>query len=387
MQTLNIAVVGAGIAGLTAVIALARAGHTVQLFESAPQLGDVGAGITLAPNAMRGLDYIGVGNAIVETGMEPSTQTIDHWSGGNNLLTVDRSGTKQQYNAAYVYIHRADLHKILVAAAEKEGAQLHLGKHLKTIDSRDGGATLYFADDTQYDADLVIGADGLKSVTRQLFNPQPPHFTGHIAYRALAPASPAIQKLIDQPGMHIGPGKMVVRYPLRKGDILNLVFFVRQSGWEEDGWSIPADLDELKQHFDGWCPDVQTLLNEIKPGTVFKWAINAHKSLSDGWSKNDSVTLIGDAAHAMTPFLGQGAATGIEDAIMLTRAINDADSMKEALKRYETSRFDRTSFIQQESNENADRLQGNEAEMYGLGNLRNEETLGLFNYDCVSEPV
>ena len=387
MQKLTIAVVGAGIAGLTAVIALAKAGHNVHLFEAAPAWGDVGAGITLAPNAMRGLDYVGVGSEVVRTGVEPSTQHISHWQTGETLLTVDRSKTQQQYNAAYVYIHRADLHKILVNAAEQAGASVYLNKQLNTVNTEGKLAEIVFADGSTFRADLVIGADGLKSNTRKLFKTQPAYFTGHVAYRALAPATPAIQALIDQPGMHIGPGKMVVRYPLRKGDLLNLVFFIRQEGWEEDGWAISATPEELKQHYEGWCPAIQTLLNEVKPGTVFKWAINAHKPLQGGWSKDANVTLIGDAAHAMTPFLGQGAATGIEDAVMLSRTLNDADTLEEALQRYEAARYERTSFIQQESNENADRLQGAESEMYGLGNLRNEETLGLFSYDCVTEQV
>ena len=135
-----------------------------------------------------------------------------------------------------------------------------------------------------------------------------------------------------------------------------------------------------------WGDDDQTLSNASKHGTLFKWAINAHSPLTH-WSLSDKVTLIGDAAHAMTPFLGQGAATGIEDAVMLARVLEDADQVETALQRYEAARYERTTFIQTESNENADRLQGKEAELYGLGNLRNEEILGLFNYDCVVEPV
>jgi len=385
MQNLNIAVVGAGIAGLTAVLALAKAGHQVSLFEAAPAWGDVGAGITLAPNAMRGLDYVGVGQEIAAAGLEPTTQAIGHWQTGKTLLSVDRSKTRDTYNAAYVYIHRADLHHILVEAAVAAGATVHLNKKLESINYQQQ-PVIHFQDGASDSFDLVIGADGLKSATRQLFNPDPPHFTGHIAFRALAPVTTNIQHLLDQPGMHIGPGKMVVRYPLRKGQLLNLVFFARQSGWTEDGWAIPADLSELRALYTDWCPDVQALIAAIKPGTVFKWAINAHQPVK-GWNLANKVTLIGDAAHAMTPFLGQGAATGIEDAVMLARAIDAAASLQEALMRYETARFERTSFIQQESNANADRLQGEEAELYGLGNLRNEETLGLFFYDCVTAAV
>ena len=386
MKNLDIAVVGAGIAGLTAAFTLAKNVQKVSLYECAPAWGDVGAGITLAPNAMRGLDYIGVGEAIVEAGIEPSTQKISHWQSGETLLMVDRSQTREQYNSAYVYIHRADLHRILVAEAEKTGVAIYLGKLLRTVNYQAAKPVLHFADDSTADADLILGADGLKSQVRQLFNSVQPHFTGHIAYRALAPITPAIQHLIEQPGMHIGPGKMVVRYPLRKGKLLNLVFFARQDGWTEDGWSIPAELQELKDLYAGWSDEISTLIDAIKPGTVFKWAINAHSPLPH-WSIDNKVTLIGDAAHAMTPFLGQGAATGIEDAVMLARVLEDAESVAKALARYQAARHERTTFIQKESNKNADRLQGEAAELYGLGNLRNEETLGLFNYDCVTESV
>ncbi len=386
MKSLDIAVVGAGIAGLTSVLALAKQGHKVSLYEAAPAWADIGAGITLAPNAMRGLDYVGVGKDIAETGMEPSKQEISHWQSNNVLVNVNREGTAEKYGAGYVYIHRADLHSILVEAAEKVGVNIHLGKHIVNVNVDSDSPSMVFDDGSTVSADLVIGADGLKSQVRQLFVPEDPSFSGHIAFRALAPVTPKIQHLLDQPGMHIGPGKMVVRYPLRKGDLINLVFFAREDGWTEDGWSIPAELDELRKLYDGWCPDVHLLIESIQPGTVFKWAINQHKALKT-WNLDNKVTLIGDAAHAMTPFMGQGAATGIEDAIILARAIEASSSIGEAINRYEKSRIERTSYIQNESNINADRLQGDESEMYGLGKLVNEETLGLFSYDCVNEAV
>jgi len=386
MKALDIAVVGAGISGLTAVIALAEQGHKVTLYESAPKWGDVGAGITLAPNAMRGMDYIGVGDAITETGVEPTTQEISHWQSGNVLVDVDRRGTADKYGAGYVYIHRADLHQILVARAEQVGANLVLGKHIVEVDDRNDSVIMHFADGSKSECEMLVAADGLKSQVRQMFAPEEANFSGHIAFRALAPASDEIRELIDQPGMHIGPGKMVVRYPLRKGALLNLVFFAREDGWTEDGWSIPAKIEELRSLYSGWCTDIQKMIDAIVPGTVFKWAINAHTPLKT-WHRNGKVVLVGDAAHAMTPFMGQGAATGIEDAVMLTRAISLYNTKEEACLRYEAARLERTSYIQKESNINADRLQGDESELYGLGKLTNEETLGLFAYDCVSEKI
>jgi salicylate hydroxylase len=254
------------------------------------------------------------------------------------------------------------------------------------LDIQNDFTVMHFSDGTTASADLVVGADGLKSKTRQFFAPEPASFSGHIAFRALAPVTEKIQHLLDQPGMHIGPGKMVVRYPLRKGSLINLVFFARKDGWTEEGWSIPAELDELREIYAGWCSDVHLLIDSVKPGTIFKWAINQHKPLKS-WNLEDKVTLIGDSAHAMTPFMGQGAATGIEDAVFLSRAIDLSDSISEAIVRYEKARLERTSYIQVESNINADRLQGEETELYGLGKLENEESLGLFSYDCVTEPV
>ncbi len=386
MAPLNIAVIGGGIAGLTAMLALLDRGHSVTLYEAAPAWGDIGAGITLSPNAMRGLDAVGVGEAVFATGVEPVTQHISHWQDGRLLREVDRSKTFETYNAHYVYIHRADLHRILVQAAEARGGRFALGKRVEDIDTSGAQPLIQFGDGTTASAELVIGADGLKSRIRQLFDPLAPHFTGHIAFRALAPVTPAIQHLVDQPGMHIGPGRMVVRYPLRKGELLNLAFFARQDGWSEDGWTIPAEPGELQALYGDWCEDIRAMLDAVGEGSVFKWAINAHKPLAN-WSIGEQVTLVGDAAHAMTPFLGQGAATGIEDAVMLARALEAAPTVTEALARYQAARHERTSFIQAESNANADRLQGSEAELYGVGNMRNEETLGLFFYDCASEAV
>lgn len=385
-STLDIAVVGAGIAGLTCAAALARSGHTVTVYEAASAWGEVGAGITLAPNAMQGMAYLGIAETIADAGAEPTLQTICHWQDGRQLLSIERSDTRDKYGAPYVYIHRADLHDILRQTAKDAGATLHTGKRLQDASSGTRGRRLSFADGSSAHCQLLIGADGLKSVVRQQFDPQPPVFSGHIAFRALAPKSAAIQRLIDQPGMHIGPSRMVVRYPLRRGSLLNLVFFARQPGWTEDGWSIPAQTAELENLFTGWCDDVGTLISSIQTGTLFKWAINAHSPLPQ-WSRNGDTVLLGDAAHAMTPFLGQGAATGIEDAVMLARALEHCDSTAEALSRYETSRRERCNFIQHESNANADRLQGEEAELYGVGKLRNEETLGLFDYDCRSAPI
>jgi salicylate hydroxylase len=377
----SIVIVGGGIGGLSAAVGLARAGYSVDIFEAAPAWADIGAGVTLAPNAMHGFAYLGLGDLVAKAGVEPKTQTISHWQDNRVLFHLKRGDEmRQKYGAPYAYIHRADLHAILVKAVEDAGARLHIGHRVESVAPIEGGAELTLEGGDRFRADLLIGADGVKSVVRTLFEPARPHFTGHVCYRALVPVTGAVEHLAQNPGMHIGPGRLAVRYPVRNSEILNLVFFIRQPGWEDDGWTIPATKAELSEAFAGWCQDIHTMIAQIDESRLYKWAINARTPLPT-WRIGDTITLLGDAAHAMTPFMGQGAAAGIEDAVVLVRALEASASLDEALTRYEAARHERASFIQLESNANADRMQGQETDTFGLGGLKNEETLGLFDYN------
>ena len=203
---------------------------------------------------------------------------------------------------------------------------------------------------------------------------------------ALVPVDDALHGLSEWPGLHIGPGRMVTRYPVRGGALLNLVFFARQTGWTEEGWTLPASADDLSATFAGWCGEVQALIAAAARGPLFKWAIHARPALPD-WTRDGRVALLGDAAHAMTPFLGHGAACAIEDAVVLARALEATSTIAEGLGRYVAARHARATFIQAESNANADRLQGDETGLFGLGGLRDEESLGLFDYDCRTVPL
>lgn len=373
----KIVLVGGGIAGMTAAAALAQQGFAVTLLESAPQFGEIGAGVTLSPNAMKGLDYIGVCEAVASAGVEPVKQRVQHWQDGRNLVTMDRSTQRAKYGAPYVTVHRADLHDILSKAARDAGVDMLCDAPVVASE----GAAAILADGSRVEGNLLIGADGVKSVIRQRFETTPPHFTGHVAWRCLVPVTPELQPLSDLPGIIIGPGAMITRYNIRRCQFMNLVFFARQEGWQEDGWTMPADPKELSALYGNWCEDTQLMLRAALNQPLFKWAINARTALPS-WNVDDKVTLIGDAAHAMTPFLGHGAACGIEDAVVLTRALKNSTSVAEAINRYQAARHERASFIQAESNANADRMQGQDADLFGLGAMKDEESLGLFTYDC-----
>lgn len=373
----RITVVGGGIGGMTAAIALAQAGFRTTLLEAAPAFGDIGAGVTLSPNAMKGLDFVGVCEAVASAGVEPTRQRIQHWQDGRTLVAMERASARSKYGAPYVTIHRADLHAILVEAAEAAGVQLITNAAVVSTE----GTTAVLNDGPRIEGDAIIGADGLKSVVRRRFEPAAAHFTGHVAWRGLAPVDAGLADLIDPPGIHIGTGRMVTRYPVRGGTLLNMVFFVRQDGWTEDGWQIPASVTDLAETFAGWCDEVQRMIAAAGHGPLFKWAINARAALPD-WTVDGNVALLGDAAHAMTPFLGHGAACAIEDAVVLARALAASSTIDRGLARYVAARKDRASFIQSESNANADRMQGAESDLFGLGEMRDEESLGLFDYDA-----
>jgi salicylate hydroxylase len=373
----RITIVGGGIGGMTAAAALAQAGFPVTMLEAAPRFGEIGAGVTLSPNAMKGLDHIGVMEAVAAAGVEPTRQRIQHWQDDRVLVPMERASARAKYGAPYVTIHRADLHAELVRAATEAGVDLRTSAAAASTE----GTTVILADGTRVDGDVIIGADGVKSVVRERFVTTPPEFTGHVAWRALVPVDDSIRGVTEWPGIHIGPGKMITRYPVRGGSLLNMVFFARQDGWTEDGWTLPADPADLFATYEGWSPEVQAMLTAAATVPLFKWAINARAALPD-WTVDGNVALLGDAAHAMTPFLGHGAACALEDAVVLSRALAASDTTAEGLRRYVAARHERASFIQAESNANADRMQAEDAALFGLGAMKDEENLGLFTYDC-----
>jgi salicylate hydroxylase len=382
MSRPHILIVGGGIGGLTAAAGLAQAGFPVTVLEAAPAFGEIGAGVTLSPNAMRGFDFIGCMEEVAAAGVEPRRQRIQHWQDGRALLTLERADAREKYGAPYVYIHRADLHAILVETARKAGVTLRADAAVVSSE----GTTVTLANGETVSADVIVGADGLKSAIRDRFEPVKAHFTGHVAWRAVVPVTEALRPLVDWPGIHIGPGKMITRYPVRGSSLLNMVFFARQPGWQDDGWTIPAEPGELRALYADWEPQVQAMIAAAEAVPHFRWALNARQPLKS-WIADERVTLLGDAAHAMTPFLGHGAACAIEDAVVLARAMAASASPEAGLQRYQAARIERTTFIQAESNANADRMQGQETDLFGLGELRNEETLGLFDYDCRSVAV
>jgi salicylate hydroxylase len=377
------AIIGAGIGGLVLAVALARAGRAVTVHEQAPRLGELGAGITLSPNAVRVIDWIGLGEPLRRLGFVPDRQWTQHWQSGEVLRESFRGAdfAERHGGAGYYHVHRADLHAMLVAALP-DGA-LRLNQALVEV-TPDGA--MRFADGSSGVADVVVGADGLKSAVRAAcFGTDRPVFTGQVAWRGIVPldALPADVQAMP-PGIHVGPQRLFMRYPVRGGALINYAAFVELTGWEDESWTIPSTIAELSGHFAGWDRMVRSIIAATPKGSLFKWALHAREPLP-GWI-NGRVTLLGDAAHAMLPFMGQGAGTAIEDAAVLARCLV-AFPVDEALRRYEAVRRERTTMVQTQSRMLGLQLQGKDPASLGRGELKNEEALGLFDYDAVNVAI
>ncbi len=384
-----VTIIGAGMAGLTLGLALARSGIEPIVLEQAPVLGEVGAGLTISPNASRVFEHLGLGDGLEAIGYTPERQHVRHYKTGRILAeTVRGQSPKAQYGAGYFHVHRADLHVLLAQALEAAcpGA-IRTGHRLTGARHVDRGVELAFADRPTRVADAVVGADGVRSVLRDaLFETLPARFTGHVAWRGLVPAERLDPDVAAAPpGIHIGPGQLFLRYPLRGGSLINYAAFARQDGWLDEGWSARAALSDPLAVFGDWDRLASGVIAATPPDGVFKWALFGRAPLSS-WVSGRA-TLVGDAAHAMLPFMGQGAASSIEDAMVLARCIAATPSADEAFALYEATRRSRADFIQTTSRAVGERLEGADPDSYNPATHRNEDSLGLFAYDAVRTPL
>jgi salicylate hydroxylase len=385
MKNLTIAVAGAGIGGLSAALGLQRAGCTVRVYEQAPRLMQVGAGLSLSPSAAHGLNHLGLGDVLRQHGYAPEQQFTRHCSDGRLLMLSNRGSALQgRFGERYHLIHRADLHQGLADAvrANDPGA-ICLARPLQRVVRTGPRVEMEFGDGTTETADVLIGADGQRSqVRQQLFSPVPPQFTGYVAWRALVPMERLAGIEFDPPsGIFIGPGHMVNVYPVQGGRALNVVAFAERAAWTEEGWSIPATVDELLAEFHDWNDDVRTVIRAIPEGQLFRWGLFDREPLAT-W-RHEHVALLGDAAHPVLPFLGHGAVLAIEDGVVLARAFAAAGSVGEALQRYETARRERASFVFAESRKAVRIFHASDPAAYSrtVGNVTVDEGLGLFAYD------
>jgi salicylate hydroxylase len=343
--SLRIAIVGGGIGGLTAALALRARGLDASVFEQAEAVREIGAGVSIHPNAARLLKRIGLDDQLRRIGSPINGITLRS-SKGEAITTPAGPATpafSQQTGQGY-NVHRADFLNLLFAALP--GGTVRLGHRCLQVKEDGDDVRLSFANGAVAEADVVIGADGIRSVIqRQIGLESRPLSEGIMAYRGLIPAERlAWAGDLREPGLWIGSGRSFLLYPVAGGRLINMVAFVPTDTESEESWSAPGDLKALAAEYAGWDQPVQDTINALDE--TFRWGIYDRAPLPH-WS-TQRVTLMGDAAHPMVPHVGQGAGQSIEDAITLAVMLEGcgANDIAARLKLYETLRLARTSQVQ-----------------------------------------
>ncbi|WP_406430178.1 FAD-dependent monooxygenase [Streptomyces sp. NBC_01589] len=345
----RIAVVGGGIGGLAAAGFLRRAGLTATVYEQAPEVAEVGAGLIVAPNAVRMLRRLDVmdrflrGAVPLEWGWE-----FRRWANGDVLSVEQLSGRCEELYGERTYaVHRADLLATVRSAVPDEW--IRLGARCTKVEQDSDRAVLHFADGSRSEADIVIGADGIHSAVREaVAEPGPPEYSGLCVFRAIVPAeaAPAFT-LRPAQTLWIGPGRHFVHYPLAGGKAVNIFAAAPAGEYAEESWTATATAEEFLAEYAGWDSRVTDLI-AAADGAPMRQALFDRAPLRQ-WSRG-RVTLLGDAAHSMFPFFAQGAAQSIEDAAVLARCLAEGgDAPEQALARYATARIGRTTRLQEVS--------------------------------------
>ncbi|MES2259822.1 MAG: FAD-dependent monooxygenase [Pseudomonadota bacterium] len=350
MSPLKIGIIGAGIGGLSAAIALRRAGHDVIVFEQSKQFLRVGADINLTPNAVRALDGLGegVGDAVRASAARPTHRISRTWNTGEETSRLEMGDTaERKYGAPQLTIHRADLLAALAAVFPAECVLF--AKRAAAITQHADGIDAGFTDGSSYRVDILIGADGIHSAVRSaMFGQENPRFTGVVAFRAVVPAArvaevPNIQAFTKWWGPN--PESQIVTFPLNQGKDIFIFATTAQDSWTEESWTTAGSIEELRASYAGFHPDATALLAACDD--VLKTALYERDPLPS-WVQG-RMALLGDACHPMMPFMAQGAGMSIEDAVVLARELEGVAQpagIEPALQRYQALRMERASKIQ-----------------------------------------
>ncbi len=428
----RILIAGGGTGGLTAALCLAKTGFEVAVFEEAAEFGEVGAGIQLSPNCTRVLHDLGLESALAAYAFVPEGTEFRAWKSGKVIgSSTLGQAARERYGFPYYHIHRSDLQQVLVAAAKQSSAiELNTASEVTGFEQCGGAVRVAVAGKTRArqsrsasshplgigaapgtatatshgttaagryapssafsmaEGDALIGADGIHSTVRtQLFGDDAPRFTGNVAWRALVPAERLPAGLVRPvTTAWWGPHRHFVHYYLRSGSLVNCVCVVEKTGWEVESWTERGEFAELKRDFAGWHGDVQALIDNMDPDSLYKWALHDRAPMAR-WGEG-AVSLLGDACHPTLPFMAQGAAMAIEDAAVLAGCLAASTSVVDGLKRYEDSRRQRTAHVQNGSRRNAKvfHLTGIKAWLRDRAAKRaGARTMdGLFGYDALS---
>jgi len=348
----TIAIIGAGIGGLTAALALLQRGLDVDVYEQSTELKEVGAGIQISSNGTRVLDALGLQEALARVEVVSSRREIRHWKTGETLDWFELGESEaQRCGTRHMMLHRGDLHSALADAVRglKMDA-IKLGKRCVDVIQYDEHADVRFDAGGTAGAAFVIGADGIHSKVREcLFGADKPEFTGCKVWRGLVPMERLPSHILRSVGTNwLGPNGHALHYPVRRGELMNFVSTIERDDWRVESWKAEGTFEELANDFRGWHADVHAIIRNID--TPLKWALMVRRPM-DCWS-NGRVTLLGDACHPTLPFLGQGAVMAIEDGYVVAACLKKYfTNPARAFARYEDIRRERTAAVVRKSHE------------------------------------
>lgn len=339
-------IVGAGIGGLTAALALLQRGLPVSVYERSSELTEVGAGLTLSPNGTRLLYGLGLREQVDDLSVPSIKRELRLWNTGQAWeLPNQGADSAARFGAPFVMMHRGDLHQALAEAVRALDPQaINIASRVTDVRHDADGVEIDIHEGGTQRGDVLVGADGIHSVVRQKLHPEipEPYYAGNVFWRGMIPMHLVPERERNITGSWISPRGNVTVYPVRRSEVLNFVGTVQKSGWNRHSWNEVGSKEELLRDFAGWHENVIAIISAIdKP---YKWGSFLHATVKD-WSIGRT-TLLGDSAHATPPSLGQGANMAIEDAIVLARCLSlDRASPAAALHRYNTARCDRTKAI------------------------------------------
>ena len=349
---MRVIVIGAGIGGLAAALTLKRSGVEVQVFEQAAELREIGAGIQISPNAARILNRLGLEEPLRRFGVRPRAIVIRRWDDGRVLARQPLADAcERNFGAPYYNFHRAEMLDVLSAAVP--AGVLHLDHRCVGLTQHADRVEVKFHNGVTADADVVVGADGIHSTVREVIvGPESPRFSGHVAYRGLVPA-----ERVEHLGLEIaasvwwGPDHHFVHYYVGAGARYHNWVAITPGEWRIESWTAKGEVDDALKEFAGWHPQISAIIGSVD--ATNRWALYDRDPLPE-WTVG-RVTLMGDAAHPMLPYMAQGAVQSIEDAAVLARCLElaDAHDVSAALRRYEQTRKPRASRCQEGSRRNA----------------------------------